>query len=1008
MYSMLFIYGVFSSDVYAQGYEPLFSDNKKPSPSLTEKKSIYKYQNTPNPEHKFEPDLSKISRFNVISNSNPFFGCAPADDAFIKLALDTDTQECYDMKVSFDRLQPGESVSDKELIESDKSLCECLRDKARKMPALASVLNSDSVRLPNISENNPMLENFELNVKAEKKRMLQETHMLGLHASILSDGNAEFTAAYACHSSDAKSSSKRSISRNDLKNLRSDSPLIQYGADKRKEKARIDETVAKIIKDFDSPNEINLGYYKEKPFKSDQCIGSREFLSFKSLPQDDIIFQELSKDFKPDDWDHTLLRSQYDSLVGLPASSKASKKEEILKIKSKLIFLNSNPMFKYILGAHSDMDEYFSSAKIDKKEKKEILEAVNNDTLSRAKSELFNSLKRFGNVGNKCQGKPGACLQEATNNGGTKKLKEDLKKFYARDDILAIIKIQKEKEDHERSMGIQDNKYFFPPKKTLADNLSQEIIVKEFIDTTGLGNPANCTAGGADVVECAEIFSAYCKTIDTAIVKIRGQDGDDELKDNLDFKVASLLDTDIESNLEFSNFNNEICNTPRKKNPKDQNEKPLTFFQYKEVYCKSKGNPKECRLSSPADYEKIRTQFLTEYSSPADPSKQTIAQGFIDAFIKKTQDNPIKDMNSSEVQLALSRPSIKSLSNYRKSAGIEDRSVILKPVASNEGNQNSENLSQNRAVHKEPVKNDDSYVNYSNLSGPINTSTNGDKKIQDMSDAQRRELLDDWKKEYQASREDKSNKTGAENTNEAVMKSRIEALEALLSHQKKISEDQYKLLNEALAAKNNTASPNSAQDQRDVADSSPKKNISNAPGPQTYGREDYVRAPAGVRDSIFDSPQGHTSGSSLGNKSSSVSSNSTIDSSSKSSVEREEAKLVKRSENLNGSITIESVKGTSSANAITIPVSDDLYKMAQANPTGLDLSQIEKNIPKDQIAQLEKNGVIILLLKNGSNHPLEVKVRKENNVLVQVKNTQITPRKVSLEGLQNTLKSKNF
>jgi hypothetical protein len=74
------------------------------------------------------------------------------------------------------------------------------------------------------------------------------------------------------------------------------------------------------------------------------------------------------------------------------------------------------------------------------------------------------------------------------------------------------------------------------------------------------------------------------------------------------------------------------------------------------------------------------------------------------------------------------------------------------------------------------------------------------------------------------------------------------------------------------------------------------------------------------------------------------------------------------------------------------------------NLTGLDLSQIEKNISKDQIAQLEGKGVITLLLQNGSRPPLEVKVRRHNNKLVQVENTQVITRRVSLKTLQNTFR----
>ena len=121
---------------------------------------------------------------------------------------------------------------------------------------------------------------------------------------------------------------------------------------------------------------------------------------------------------------------------------------------------------------------------------------------------------------------------------------------------------------------------------------------------------------------------------------------------------------------------------------------------------------------------------------------------------------------------------------------------------------------------------------------------------------------------------------------------------------------------------------------------------------------------------------------------------------------REEAKLINLRQETGGAITIEGVKGTSAtgANAIAVNITDDFYKQVRVNPVGLNLKQIEASIPKDQIALLEKQGVITLILQNGKNPPVEVKVTKRNGSLVQVENTSAVVRRVSLQSLQNTFR----
>jgi hypothetical protein len=101
-------------------------------------------------------------------------------------------------------------------------------------------------------------------------------------------------------------------------------------------------------------------------------------------------------------------------------------------------------------------------------------------------------------------------------------------------------------------------------------------------------------------------------------------------------------------------------------------------------------------------------------------------------------------------------------------------------------------------------------------------------------------------------------------------------------------------------------------------------------------------------------------------------------------VAREEAKLVGLRNGSNGALTLENIgkSNLGRANAIAINLSDEQYRLIQSNPNAVNLSQLEKNIPQDQIDRLEKTGQIILLLQNGSNPPFEVKVERKNKRLV--------------------------
>jgi len=220
------------------------------------------------------------------------------------------------------------------------------------------------------------------------------------------------------------------------------------------------------------------------------------------------------------------------------------------------------------------------------------------------------------------------------------------------------------------------------------------------------------------------------------------------------------------------------------------------------------------------------------------------------------------------------------------------------------------------------------------------------------------------------------------------MKAKIEALETLLSQQRKLTEDQYKLLNSAIsnqqiAQASKAVAPALAQNTDKEA--MEKARVRSHSGFTTTAMangtlsDETMRGPASIKENQTNTSAGNSGAASLQRSSSSSGARASAD-----SVAREEAKLVNLRRFPDGSITIESASkgGQVAPNAITVPVSDEQYRLLQSNPGALSLSQIEKSIPKEQLAELEKSGQIILVLQNGENPPFEVKVEKKDNKLV--------------------------
>lgn len=745
-------------------------------------------------------------------------------------------------------------------------------------------------------------------------------------------------------------------------------------------------------------------YEGESSLNEPQCISAREFMAFKQLPSDPQIQSLLrAPDMKPEDWNFKKLRAEYDTLIGQNLDVKAANRQKIVLLKAKLKFLERNPMIKNFLAADaSDLTQYFNLQGIDATEQTGIREAYGVDrsgrTLAQRQKWLLGVVSRLTPPA-ECQS--AKCLSDYMNSDRLKGVKEQMQRFFGSPNNAQVTRVE-----NAKTSTFMANNFFADPKNPLKQrtkNYTQKNVEMAFVNTYGIGSPKECDAETPE--KCARIYGGYCQFLKQKSKLIEDQRIIDRaLVDDLDDEFATYFEPDFNKNPELQAFNKEVCETKRRKDMNDQSGSYQSFWDYKKATCPSTGD--EC--NSAEKIKSLRMEFLSKYPERATPleegnDKMTASIVAFNGFLKN---QPVKNMvkGSSDT---MNRPtpvsdSLAYLAQWNRDNGYsenyEDSAVATSTVAAKEINMADTN---GKGVAKIDNKIDNSSViddaamipNYSMANASANANivpgTEQTQKVENMSDPQRQELLDDWQKEYDQWKQNKGNNGSAvASANEAAMKARIEALEALLTQQKKLTEDQYRLLNDAIAAQNRGQQTNvAAQNPSESSNPSNGRNRSATAISGSSDEEAVTRGPASVPDQRL-----NTAGAASGAGSAGVGSGSTTSrrsgggagASSDDSVAREEAKLVNMRRFADGSITIESTTtgNAASANAVSVPVSDEQYRALSANPTSLNLSQIERSIPSDQIARLQENGEITILLRNGSNPPFEVKVEKKNNKLV--------------------------
>ena len=927
---------------------------------------------TPPPIPRFRPTNFNVGAFSEF--------CSTPKDDFIKLINKIETATCYQNNKNSDP-SSLEGENNLSLIRSDVYTCRCLYEKAESNATLLGIsLNKNKKVSIDIAPRGKTYLEVQSNLKAGSVATItgDEVAVARFSGTALLAGGVASLLHLESNVDQIKSDLEEAIAAGTLKQNSPDEPTSTTETEQK------------------PTNQISENYLNSNVSEG-HCISGREFVLFKSLPQEDQIFKEFgNKSFNPSDWSYPKLRNRYNEIMGLLPEERAKYKEEISVLKPKIKYLDSNPIIKAIFAVEENLEA--SEKVISNIPNKEFQVLARNvmtaPNILKSKTELYKILHDYADVRKKCFGKPGECLEQASKNGKTAKLMSDLKAFIGKPDV----KFMQSFGDQNQAKVSRENPYSKP------ENWTREGLLFHFNEKyPSLSSPSSCLKqSGVDTEECSKVFAEYCPVVETAYRDMAPFDMDDILKDDVDLSLTSTFDIkNLEKNEEFKRLNDEICMTPRKVNPSD--ERAVTFFDFKKEYCEAKPKPHECNSTDGADIQKIRAAYMGKFKHPM--SSNALAFNDVSSQVE------IKDMKLADVvkkqQTMNNLNDLFDFSHFA-GAGLAD----LKPKRENSflsslaEYASDKTKSQNENTNTEVASN---YISNFVPNAP-QTEVAQETKVENLSDTQRSNLLDDWKQELSQFKKEQSvsSDSNAYKLKEEALNEKIATLEALLAQQKKLTESQYKLLNDAIAAKSRKANDEEIEDSSVAAENQRVAHRKSQNYIQDHGfNEGSARNPASVKDYQMDMGSGAVNGTgpaSVG-KGRSGSNALSDGGASDSSVERENAKLVSLRQNSNGSITIEA-KGSSGTapNAISVPISDDLYKMAQMNPTGLNLFQIEKSIPKEQIAELEKKEYIILLLQNGKNPPLEVKVRKENNRLVQVKNTQIVTRTFSLEGLQNSLR----
>ncbi len=935
------------------------------------------------------------SFFKYTKDKDSLFYCPVESDqtgmsSILNVTDSLEFASCFQGRESFTSYEKDPTADeDLSLIKSDIEVCKCLEAKASKNKTLADILEKGSETKEDRSK-------IPEQIRKNYKDAVQENGKVVFDASIICGSSQDCTSLFVSNNVqdilNQKEEDSSQTDKNDKSPHRSGNPKELYLnlANRFKELTPMYLDIAKKSK-----NDVKVDSEKyaqslieEQALAPGQCVSGREFIAYKQKMsfleiKDDLASLDLNH-FDPSEWDFRKLREKYDALISESPYEKEEKTEKIKKIKNKLIFLNYNPLVKTFFTI-----DPMSNNRNANPHDGVPFEFYKKDNVLNKKKELLSVLKNYavGNSHGVCS-KDG-CLNNVIDQKKLDAFNNSLRDFFTRPDIGRATKKQSDNLTH-------DILFQKAQKKNNDLPLTQRAIVqsymKDFNDFPDR-DPDHCAGRGINIETCPLIFGGYCKKINSIKHKIY-VGIPDSMPDDLDARLENSFNPDIKTNLDLKAFNNETCN---KKHKVDNSE--MSFNDYMKSNCLLPSLA-ECRTEYFKKAKNVTSENIKNfmvYQENASLKGVPNPSQVIKTAYKRNADsnyNDWDDWNRVRENNHFSRISDEGFGlmgdmPLPKRKDLDPSAILPQDGASSSLKKDGPSLGDSQALQT-PFAPDYSILSPGDSVAKDKTSEK--QKIENMTDERKKSLLNDWENEYDEWKKSKkisnsSELSPADSVKDDKYKKEIETLKALLEEQKKLTDTQSKLLNEAIARK--SESPTTERDlkantKKDrfvsaASEFTPSK-VSNSSFTNNSG-DSSSRAPASISDG---GRIGNISNNSNAVRSASTAGKSFARSSENSdSLAREQAKLVSVKKYSDGSILVESPGSSGSAvNAISLPVSDEQYKVLLVNPTGLSLNQIEKNIPPEQISKLEKSGEITLLLKNGSNPPFEVKVSRVDNKLV--------------------------
>lgn len=401
---------------------------------------------------------------------------------------------------------------------------------------------------------------------------------------------------------------------------------------------KLHEFFGVVDKKQKNPNyDENLFIKQDK--KKGQCIESREYLAFNTIPKSDDFFNSLrsmnTENFNEKDWDF----DELGATIGLEKDK--SKREEI---KARLRFLSRNPLIRNLFSVNkNDLAE--SGASPERTEEVNINPAW--AQLPSFKKDLFKIIKTLSPDMNCTQDSGRGCLDKISNSQKIAEYRKQLGVFFGANsnphmaDLLVWEnerKIIKEMVD-PFYLKNNDSKWMnFPRSQRSLDQFLQSSEGLSTKGCYGFDIVKNHEVDPKKLNSCLNTFSKYCPFLQVAVSQnssdnsTKAESEFDESEEN--YAWVSDLEADIDKNDKMKDFNDAVCNTKRKMDP---NKKPagmrlsdsLTFNEFKIEYCKNK-----CPENS-----SLLSEYLNMYPQLSDSSVDIDTEIEIKAFASYIKDN---------------------------------------------------------------------------------------------------------------------------------------------------------------------------------------------------------------------------------------------------------------------------------------------------------------------------------------------------------------------------------